>query len=227
MSCHAPWLAFSGGIIDDKAGFDIQAGRLGERSKLLVGKDVPSRCAAHFVNISLDSPGDYDIAIGVFPPQVIAQKAKGGWNRAVVAYIVPMKHVDEDPPVGRHETRKVTENLQAGGCGKDVSEDIPETSDDVKPRFEQMKFFGAHRPELGVLALHRRAGLHQNQFRNVTGLCDATRSSAVTGADIEHGAASRRYARDHKLIDAVQVRSAFFGDPREHRADAVVCGDWV
>ena len=160
---------------------------LGERTKLPVSKDVPSRCAAH----SLDIPSDHDIAIRLVPAQTIAQKPKGGGNRAVVAHVVAVMHVDEDPALGRHQTRKLAENLHAGGGGKDVSEDIPETRDDVKLAFEQVKFFGAHGLELSLSrALHRHAGLHQNELRDVSGLCDPAGSPAVARSDIEHGAAA-------------------------------------
>ncbi len=128
MSLDAPSPAFSGRVVDDKPVLDGQAGCLCERTKLTVSKDVPSRGASHFVEI----PSDYDISIRLVPAQTIAQKAKGGWNRAVVARIVAVLHVYEDPALGRHQTCKLTENLQAAGWGKDVSQDIPETRDDVK-----------------------------------------------------------------------------------------------
>ena len=117
---------------------------------------MPSRRAPQVFDI----PGNHDIAIGLVPPQTIVQKAQGGWNGAVVARVVAVMHVHKDPALGRHQTRKLTENLHAAGGGKDVSEDIPETRDDVKPGLGQVKFFGAHGPDFGVRALHRDTGLH-------------------------------------------------------------------
>ena len=37
-----------------------------------------------------------------------------------------------------------------------MSEDIPETRDDVKRRLDQVKFFGAHSADIGVRTMHRQ-----------------------------------------------------------------------
>ena len=159
----------SGCVVDDKPVLDVQAGRLGERTKLPVSKDVPSRRAAHVLYI----PGDHDIAIGLVPPQTIVQKAQGGWNRAVVAHVIAVMHVHEDPALGRHQTRKLTENLHAAGGGKDMSEDIPETRDDVKLGLGQVKFFGAHGPDCGVRATCiATLGSTRTSSAMSSGLCD-------------------------------------------------------
>jgi len=191
-----------------------------------MSKDMPPRCASHL----LDIPRDHHVAICLIPAQTILQKTKDGWNRAEVARIVAMLHVHEDPPLGRHQAHKLMQNLQPGGGRKDVSEDIPETRDDIKLRLDQVKFFGAHCHYFrvrAVFALHPHAGLQQKQFRNVSGLCDPAGSRAIASSNIQHGAASCRYSGDHQPIDAVQIRSALFGDPGEHRPDAIVRGDWV
>jgi len=119
------------------------------------------------------------------------------------------------------------QNSQASGGRKDVPQDIPERRNDVELALHQVKFFGAHAPESGVRALHRHTGLHQNEFRNVSGLCDPAGPRAVARSNIKQGAASRRYPGDHQLIDAVQIRSALFGDAREHRPELIVCSNWV
>ena len=41
-----------------------------------------------------------------------------------------------------------------------MSQDIPETGDDVELGVDQVKFFGAHGPDGCVAALHRHTGLH-------------------------------------------------------------------
>ncbi len=222
MSLDTPSPAFSGGVVDDKPVLNVQAG-LGERTKLPVNKNVPSRCASNV----LDIPSNHDIAVCLVPSQTIVQKAQGGWNRAVLPRIVAVMHIYEDSAARRRETRELTENLLAGVGGKDMSEDIPETRDDVKLAFDQMKFFGAHGPAFSVgtvVALHRHTGFHQNEFPDIPGLCDATGSPSVAGSDIKHGAASRRDLGDHQPIDGVQIRFALFGDAREHRTDAIVRG---
>ena len=84
---HAP--AFSGRVVDHELVLDVQAGCLGERTKLPVSKYVPSRCALHFPDV----PTNHDIAICLVPPQTIVQKAQGGWNGAVVAHVVAVMHV--------------------------------------------------------------------------------------------------------------------------------------
>jgi len=61
-----------------------------------VSKNVPSGRASHL----LDVPSDHHIAIGLAPLQTILQKAKCGWNRAVLAHIVAVLHVYEDPALG-------------------------------------------------------------------------------------------------------------------------------
>ena len=135
------------------------------------------------VHCTLDIPSHHDIAIGLVPPQTIVQKAKSGWNRAVVARIVAMLHVYEDPALGRHQTRKLTENLRAAAGGKDVSEDIPETRDDVKLGVDQMKFFGPHGPE----------------FRAQPVPCIATLGSTRTRSAMFRACAIRRARRRRRL----------------------------
>ena len=110
MSFDTPSPAFSGRVVDDKPGLDVQASCLGKRTKLTVSKDVTSSGAEHFFDI----PNNYDIAIGLVPAQTIVQKAKGGWDRAVVARIVAVMHVYEDPALGRHETCKLMETPPVG-----------------------------------------------------------------------------------------------------------------
>jgi hypothetical protein len=156
MSFDTPSPAFSGRVVDHKPGLDVQAGCSGERTKLSVSEDVPSRTALH----SFDVPGDHDISIGLVPPHTILQKAKDGWNRAIVARIVAVVHVYKDPAVGRRQTGKLTEHLYAPGGGKDVSKDIPKTRDDVKLAVDQVKLFGAHGPDFGTRALHPNARLN-------------------------------------------------------------------
>ncbi len=184
MSFDTPSPAVSGRVVDDKSVLDVQAGYLCERTKFPVSKDVASRCTSHF----LDIPSDHHVAICLVPPQMILQKAKGGWSRAVVARIIAVMHVYEDPALRRHQTCKLTENLQAAGRGKDVSKDIPETRDDVKLGLDRVKFFGAHGLEFCgrvVVALHRHTGLKQNEFRDVPGLCHPAGSRAVARSDIQ------------------------------------------
>ena len=175
---------FSGRVVDDESPFDVQAGGIGQRTKFPVSKNVPSGRAAHL----LDLPSDHDIAIGLTPLQTILQKSKGGWNRAVVAHIVAVLHVDEDSALGRHQACKVTEDLQASDGWKNVSEHIPETCDDVKLPLDHVKIFSRH--GRGRAALHCDARFDQNQFSDASSLCDPAGSCAIAGSDIEQGAAS-------------------------------------
>ena len=193
----------------------------GQGTKFSVSKNVPSRRASHFADV----PSDHHIAIGLAPLQTILQKSKGGWNRAVVAHIVAVLHVDEDSALGRHQACKLTEDLQASGGGENMSEHIPETRDDVKLPLDHVKIFSRH--GRGRAALHCDARFDQNQFSDASSLCDPAGSCAVAGSDIQHGAASRRYPGDYNLIDTVQIRSALFRDARENGRDPIVRGNWV
>src|SRR5580700_2067777 len=116
MSLDAPSPAFSGRVVDHKPGFDVQAGRLNHRAKLVMSKDVPARGAFRLPDI----PSRHDIAICLTPPQTIVQKAQCGWKGTVVARVVAVMQVDKDPALRRHQTRKLLENLHAAGRGKDV-----------------------------------------------------------------------------------------------------------
>ncbi len=89
---------------------------MSERAKLAMSKDVPARGALHLPDI----PGNHRIAICLAPLQSIVQKPQSGWKGAVVARIVAMIHIHKDPAVGRHQTRKLTENLRAAGRWEDV-----------------------------------------------------------------------------------------------------------
>jgi hypothetical protein len=180
MSFDAPSAAFSGRVVDHEPLLDVQASGMSERTKLPVSKYVPSRCALHFPGV----PTNHDIAICLLPPQTIVEEAQGGWNGAVMAYVVTVMDVYEDPAFGRHQTCKLAENLEAASVGKDVSEDIPEARDDIKSRLDQLQFFGAHSADLGVRTMHPNTWLYQQQFRNVTGLCDPAGSPAVAGSHI-------------------------------------------
>jgi hypothetical protein len=177
----------------------------------------------HFFEI----PSDHDIAIGLVPLQAIAQKAQGGWNRTVVARIVAVMHVHEDPASGRNEAGELTENLPVASRGKDVSEDIPETRDHVKFFLHRVKLLGAYGLEVGFPALHPNTGLNQNEFRYVSGLRDLASSDSIARPDIQHGAASRRNLGNHQPIDAVEIPFALFSGAREHRPNLIVRGDRI
>src|SRR5579863_7834635 len=138
MPFKGPSPPLPGAVIHDKPLLYVQTRGTAQRPDLAVRKDMPLGCAS----LTPEIPGHHDIAIRLTPEYAVAEEAHRGWQRSIMASVIAVTHVDEELALRRQQTRKLAQNLNSASGGENMSEDIPETSDDVKLSLYQVKILG-------------------------------------------------------------------------------------
>ena len=138
-----------------------------------------------------------------------------------------MIHVDKDLALRSQQAAKLAENFNPAGGGKDVSEDIPETCDDVKPGVEPSEVLRRawSRPVLHSL---NRCACIAKLGSSSDKLCNAPSTARCGGRECHRplrrraGNGSRRHLGDNQPVDTIQIRPSLLRQAREHWRDQVI-----
>ena len=198
-----------------------QAGGVGHPANLTVCEYMSNRGAMDAGNI----PSDGNVSVPVTRGKPVIDDAAKSWKRSILSRVVAVIHIHEDPALRSQQPGELTQRLDSVRCGKDVSQNVPETSDHVKLASNRIQLFGPHRPALGAdgpSPPHFSAGIEQPKVIQTCGAGNPARAHAIAGPDIEQRPAARWNLCDDDGVNAIQIdlmsgRQAFV-----YRCDVVV-----